>query len=80
MPESDTDLAVQGTVQIELARRRVDARMRRRAAPTDQEFERARDQLLGLVQMLVPGSAIQRQGYRWSSRAHVMGALGEAIL
>jgi len=58
VPESDTDLAVQGTVQIELARRRVDARMRRRAAPTDQEFERAQDQLLGLAQKWVPEIAI----------------------
>ena len=28
------------------------------ATPTDQEFERAQDQLLGLVQMWVPGIAI----------------------
>src|SRR5260370_29229094 len=35
------------TVQIEVARGRVDATTRPCATPTDQEFERAQDQLLG---------------------------------
>ena len=54
VPLRDTDLAglrardgVPGTIQIEVARGRADARKRRCATPTAQELERAQDQLLG---------------------------------
>jgi hypothetical protein len=51
-----------GMVQCEVAPGRVDARLCRCATPTDQEFERARDQLLGMVRIEVaPWSDVARK-------------------
>ncbi len=47
--------------------------------PTTLGVERAQDHHLGLVQMTVPGRAIQRQGYRGTSRAHVIAAQVRSI-